>query len=369
MSFEPLELTIQDLSRAGSGVGRDESGRAVFVPLTAPGDRVRVRIVREEKRYAEAELLEILEASPERVVAPCPVFGKCGGCQWQHLKYSLQWQTKAAGVRHALERVGVDPSGFAWDELPAERIWEYRNRIQLRGEGQAIGFYAPGTHEIVPIVRCEIARPEINARIPALATEGSRLPRPYKVEVEVLPDGKLRESWNARHAAGGFRQVHDEQNAKLQGWVAAQLTPGKNRRLLDLFGGSANLSLGLADRYASIDCVDLGAPSGPPAGSPPHLRFHRSEVTKWLARAVRESGPASAILDPPRIGLGSESAEISDCLKRLGVSELLAVGCDADSWARDVSRLVRYGWKLERAAVLDLFPQTPHVESLAVFRR
>src|SRR4051812_46602980 len=95
-------LRITDLSRGGAGVSRDPSGRVVFVPYSAPGDLVRVRIVEAEKRYAQGEILEILEPSVERQVPPCPVFGKCGGCQWQHLPYSLQWSTKSKGLLHAL---------------------------------------------------------------------------------------------------------------------------------------------------------------------------------------------------------------------------------------------------------------------------
>src|SRR4051812_16815630 len=93
-------VRITDLSRGGAGVSRDESGRVVFVPYSAPGDLVRVRIVETDKRYSQGEILEILEPSSDRQTPPCPAFGKCGGCQWQHLPYSLQWDTKANGILH-----------------------------------------------------------------------------------------------------------------------------------------------------------------------------------------------------------------------------------------------------------------------------
>src|SRR5580704_6655799 len=100
--MEILELEITDLARAGAGVARDPSGRVVFVPLTAPGDRVRAQVVDADKRYAQAILLEVLKPSPLRAQAPCTVFGRCGGCQWQHISYELQWKTKRGGVLHAL---------------------------------------------------------------------------------------------------------------------------------------------------------------------------------------------------------------------------------------------------------------------------
>ncbi|MGZ3699111.1 MAG: class I SAM-dependent RNA methyltransferase, partial [Bdellovibrionota bacterium] len=240
---EILEIRIADLSRGGAGVGRDASGRAIFVPLTAPGDLARVEIVGTEKRYAQARLLELLESSPERREPRCRVFGRCGGCQWQHLDYSLQWRTKVSGVRHALTRVQVPLAG-PLSEFPAERIFEYRNRVQLRGQGRELGFYAAGSNEVVPIERCEIARPEINAALDAVRAEGAKLARPFKVEVEVLADTKIRSTWNSAHAASGFRQVHDEQNELLKKWVSERIPDGA--LVLDLYGGQGNLTRGLA---------------------------------------------------------------------------------------------------------------------------
>ncbi len=373
---EILTVEVNDLSRGGAGVARDAGGRVIFIPFTAPGDLVRVRVVSAQKRYAQGELVELLKPSAERVVPPCRVFGRCGGCQWQHLDYSLQWKTKSSGVRHALARVSVPLPEAAFDELPAERIWEYRNRIQLRGENGELGFYATGSHEPVWIERCEIARPELNALLPELRREGEKRDRPWKVEVEVFEDGTVARSWNRGHAALGFRQVHDEQNLKLQRWVTEAVTPG--RPVLDLFGGRGNLSFGLAQAAPLVDCVDVSAPGGGgvdenvlgAGSSDPEIlakiRFHRTPVLPWLAARAPDGLTRSAVLDPPREGLGTEFAEIARHLERLGVDELVAVGCDVDAWARDVSRWVRNGWRLERAGALDLFPQTTHVESLAL---
>lgn len=378
-----VTLAIQDLARGGAGVARDESGRVVFVPFTAPGDEVRARIIETKKNYAQAELVEIIKPSPHRQTPPCPVFGRCGGCQWQHLPYELQWKTKFQGALHALARVGIEkPSREGWvEELPAERIWEYRNRVQLRGLGDELGFFAAGTNQRVPVDRCPIARPEINAAWGETREEGRRFDQPYKVEVEVLPDGTIRRSWNSRHGAQGFRQVHDEQNEKLKRWVASALTPG--REVLDLFGGAGNLSLGLAQGPAlavGVHCVDLGAPTGDVArelaagwgGAPGGFAFHREPVVRWLVkkasnaqRRAQPAAPLSVILDPPREGLGADFTAIASALEALGAREIVAVGCDPDAWARDLSRFAKRGWKLERAAILDLFPQTPHVESIA----
>jgi tRNA/tmRNA/rRNA uracil-C5-methylase (TrmA/RlmC/RlmD family) len=360
--------TITDLSRAGSGVARDStSGRVVFVPFTAPGDVVRAEITREEKNYAHARLLEVLTPSALRVEPPCEVFGRCGGCQWQHLPYAHQWQTKVSGIRQALKRAQVEvPADL--DEHPAEQPWHYRNRIQLRGEGGQIGFHAAESQRVVPIETCPIAREELNARIPSAREQGARLSQPYKVEIEVLPSGETRESWNAGHAALGFRQVNDEQNARLQAWVAARVLPG--RVLYDLFGGAANLSAPLAAQASHVHCVDLTVPQVRPAGLSPQLEFHRGDVLGWLekqARRKRPAGPgAQAIIDPPRVGLGPALSRMASALDQLGVQTVIAVGCDVDAWAKDLSRWVKAGWRVRRLAAFDFFPQTIHVESVAL---
>jgi 23S rRNA (uracil1939-C5)-methyltransferase len=370
-----LTLTISDLSRSGAGVAREPSGRVVFVPLTAPGDTVRAKVISEKKHYAQGELVEVLVRSPHRVEPRCPVFGKCGGCEWQHLPYALQWETKRNGVLHGLKRIGVEvatqPEIF--DELPAEQIWEYRNRVQLRGQGTELGFYGRKSKNLVPIASCPIARPEINRELDRVRAEGAKKPGPYKAEVEVTSDGQTHVSWNQGHAALGFRQVHDAQNTKLQGWVAARLKGGP--RLFDLYGGSGNLSLGIAARFGEVHCVDFSSPCPAPAGTPAHYHFHRSALLPWLFRQERASRhlpeqlATSVILDPPREGTGPDLLEIASALDRANARELVLVGCEVDPWARDLNRWLSKGWKLNRLGALDLFPQTHHVEALAFLER
>jgi 23S rRNA (uracil1939-C5)-methyltransferase len=363
---ETLELEITDLSASGSGVARDPGGRVIFVPFTMPGDLARVNVKAVSKRYAQAELVELVRPAPDRVKPPCAVFGRCGGCQWQHVPYDLQFRTKARGLLHALERRQLKP-GFEPEMLPAERIWEYRNRIQLRGRGQSLGFFARESHDLVEIARCEIAQPRLNAALSDARAEALTQVGPYRVEIGIQPDGTVTKAWNGTL---GFRQVHDEQNEKLQAWVAAAVR--KDRVLYDLYGGAGNLSVNIADNMAEVHCVDRVVPDQELTG----IKFHRWAVEPWLKRAAkderliavgRERG-ASAVLDPPREGLSGDFDSIEQSLRQLHVDEIVAVGCDANSFAQDLSRFLGRGWKLEKLAVLDLFPQTPHVEGIALLR-
>ena len=369
LNTDEMVLQVTDLSRGGAGVSREASGRVLFIPFTAPGDQVRVRVIQADKRYAQAELLEVIRPSPVRVKPQCPAFGQCGGCEWQHLPYSLQWETKKKGVLHALDRVQMSFTSSI-EEIPASQIWEYRNRVQLRGKGAFLGFFKPGSRDLVPVDRCDIARREINQSWEETRSQGEKRKGPYKVEVEILPSGEIRKMWNARHSAGGFRQVHDDQNERLKQWVAEQLPAGDI--LYDLFGGSGNLCLPLASKMREIHCVDLGAP---PSLSSGHVHFHRASVVPWLLTEVekfRQSHgtgelPVSyAIVDPPREGLADSFVEIAGALRSLGVSKVVAIGCDPDAWARDLCRWVKRGWTVEKVMVMDLFPQTHHIESVGL---
>lgn len=374
-----LNVEVTDLSRGGAGVARDPSGRILFIPMSVPGDQLTVKITEVDRRYAQAEIVEVLKASAHRTSPKCPIFGECGGCQWQHIPYGIQWETKRKGALHALERAGVrDLTAISFAEFPASNPWNYRNRVQLRGERDQLGFFRRSSKELVAAQKCDIAREEINAAWAEVRSEGSQLPRPYKVEVEVLEDFTVRKTWNSRHAASGFRQVNDAQNEKLKEWIGAQiqkLAEGKSLPplLLDLFGGSGNLSLGLASLFGEIHCVDVGVPAKRPENTPEHFIFHKWDVEKYAARLkssgfripAENLGSSFAILDPPREGLGSSFQTIADGLERVGCSGLIAVGCDPDAWARDVSRWIKRGYILKEIALFDFFPQTPHVESVA----
>lgn len=370
-----VTVTISDVSRGGAGVARPEKGRTVFVPYTMTGDVVKVRIIELKKKFANAKLVEVIGASPERITPRCQVFGQCGGCQWQHIPYSIQWKIKIAGIQQALKSSKIKISDPI-EEFPAEQIWNYRNRIQLRGHKNILGYYAPRSHDIVDINQCEIARSQINAALVKIKTEGEQFNKPYKAEVEVLENNEIRATWNDRHAAAGFRQVNDEQNQKLKRWMTNILV--NQQPVFDLYGGSANLSWYLTNQGRQVHCIDLSTPRERPENCPSNLHFYQSEVLPWLKhritdikfkRVAEPDSPYTAIIDPPRGGLGEEFDDIVERLETLNVNEIVAVGCKTDSWTRDISRFIYRGWKLQQIAAFDFFPHTIHLESTAYLTR
>ncbi len=369
--MEEFQIQIDDLSRGGAGVARLASGEVVFVPHTAPGDFVRVRILERKKNYSQGELIEVITPSSGRIPAPCPHFTKCGGCSWQHIPYSLQFEVKKKGLLHALSRAGVETKDIPVDELPADAPYGYRNRIQLHGNAsrRELGFFRPGTREIVDLNACAIADERINRAIPALREQGfSEFQEDFKLELDVSPEGEVRAAWNLRNAAFGFRQVNDSQNSKLRAWISTHLRPAEI--LFDLYGGDGNLSLGVADRFEEVECADTFTPKHRAAHLPEHFRFVRMDIEKWARTALPESrkGKSTCVIaDPPREGISRTLDPILQKLSHQKMESLILVGCEVDAFTRDTRGLLRAGFRLERLGVLDLFPQTPHVESLALF--
>ncbi|MBS1959094.1 MAG: class I SAM-dependent RNA methyltransferase [Bdellovibrionales bacterium] len=364
-----ITVKITDLSRGGSGVARLESGEVVFIPFTSPGDEVLIEIVEIKKNYLHGKLLEVVRPSPNRIKPECHVFGKCGGCEWQHLPYTLQFETKKRGVLHALARAGVPFDGISIDDLPAANPYSYRNRIQMNGDvaAKTFGFYSRGSKVIVDTDSCSVASDAINSAIPRIREEGFKTHREnFKAEITVDAEDpeQLDVTWNMPNAANGFRQINDEQNAVLQGWIAKHTADAET--LLDLFGGAGNLSLGIAKKFKEVHCVDIRVPKD---SSFPHFHFHKGTVSSWLPTFKKPGSSVSLILDPPREGLSQEFERITKSVEKYPVQTMILVGCDVDAFVRDTHRFIKHGFKLKRLGILDLFPQTTHVESLALFTR
>lgn len=370
--MENQSVIIHDLARGGSGVGKLSSGEIIFIPFTAPGDEVLARIVKSHKNYHEGECIELLKPSPLRVTPLCPVFQRCGGCSWQHVSYSLQFETKKKGLIQALKRVGISTGDLPFDEFPAEQDYRYRNRVQLRGvpSERKIGYYAAASKTVIGITHCPIADDKINESLHSFAQEGfEKFDEEFKLEIDIAPDGTVRHAFNQGHAAFGFRQINDDQNIKLQGWIQTYFPQGD--LLLDLYGGSGNLSLPLAARFKEIHCVDSSAPLAS-TSTPRNFHYEKMDMIKWAktpTRVAETLRKTSVILDPPREGISSFFEKIEAKISRHDVERMALIGCDVDSFVRDTQRFLKMGYKLVRLGVLDLFPQTPHVESLALFSK
>lgn len=349
-----LSLNIEGMAFGGAGVGRLPDGRVCFVPFTLPGERALVRVVREKKSFIEAELIRLLEVSVERIVPRCPIFGKCGGCAYQHVPYPRQLEIKREQIRELLRRVGgfSDPDVRA--TLPSPSEWSYRNRISVHVQNGQVGFHGRKTHRIVPASNCPIAAPVVNDQLATL----SKTP----------PRQNQRITLRERSDYHGFSQVNPGAAEVLAHVVAEMLAEG-NGLLVDAYCGAGFFAKKLAPHFERILGIEwsAGAVRAAKATASEKESYLAGSVETHLAQALESSLPEtiSLLLDPPAEGLSSEVIRIiGDRLP----AEIVYVSCDPSTLARDLKRLG--GWySLERVQPVDLFPQTAEVETAAKLRR
>jgi 23S rRNA (uracil1939-C5)-methyltransferase len=384
LSEPRLSLDIERLASSGEGVAHDPDGRVVFVPATVPGDRVEVRLVEERRRFARGEVSQRVEDGPDRVEPRCTLVGRCGGCTWQHIAYPAQVRAKGAIVEDALRRIGrLDLPGEVVC-TPSPDPFGYRGRARLGFEGGRVGFRHLRSHALCPTTTCAVLAPPLAE---ALAALGRKPPegqgeltlaagddgavcitgdgRPGRgVVLEVAGD-------RVRVSAGGFLQV----NALLRGALAEAVfeAAGSGERLAEYFAGAGFFTLGLARRFGRVVAVeshptataDLAANLTAAGLSNVEVETARAESDRhW--DTMRRFAPQVVVLDPPRTGLPPRFARY---VAGLGADRIVYVSCDPATLARDLRVLCDDGYRLTSIRGFDLFPQTPHVETLATLER
>ena len=398
---ESLTIRIESLAYGGAGVGR-AAGRVVFVPFAAPGDILRVRIAEDRGSYLKAEILDIIQPSPLRREPRCRHFGQCGGCTWQHVTYPGQLAAKESILRESVRRIGgTEPVIGPIVASPQE--WGYRVRTRLKlGETGSLGYFAAGTNSLVEIEECPILDPRLAERIPTLRSQyAGGLARPTspaappksrgRTSGSDAPSGaaelaiglgeadELLTSYSDpadREEAGGlgFTQANPEVNSRLQELVRdyAEESLGAGAPLLDLYCGDGNLSLPLAERARRI----VGFDSSEAAIRRARRRaaeLGAARADYWCAsvessRALilelsKETG--CLILDPPRKGLKGLAGFVAS----LGIPLVLYVSCAPPALARDLRMFIASGYRIELLQPLDMFPQSYHLETIAVLKR
>ena len=418
---DEFALSIGSLTYGPYGVGR-RKGRAIFVPMTAPGDEARVRIVEERKNYALGEVAQLIKPSPLRQTPPCPYFGPCGGCPWQHVAYSTQLASKGKNVEDALRRIGKLEGFELLPIIRSPREYHYRRRLRLQIDGQRrVGFYRAFSHELIEIDSCLIADPSVDHHLTHAKTWAGELKtRLHEIEIirgdqseEIVLVGQTerdfcaedeivsasfltqhpeisglilfgrgwRRSWGQARIsirsengitmqvdAETFTQVNHEANELL---VSQLLGWGKfhdQDRILELYSGAGNFTLPVAQRSREVFAVE-GNPRSVQNGEI-NTRLSRLGNIRWVcshapkaARQLTKNGEkfSKIILNPPRSG----AKGLEEDLSALGAEKILYVSCDPTTLARDLALLKTKGYTLKRVQPIDLFPHTFHVETLA----
>ncbi|WP_406399113.1 class I SAM-dependent RNA methyltransferase [Streptomyces sp. NBC_00879] len=423
---EEYEVEVGPVAHGGHCIARTEEGRVLFVRHTLPGEKVVARITEgeEDSRFLRADAVRIIEASKDRVEAPCPYSGpgNCGGCDWQHAKPGAQRRFKGEVIAEQLQRLaGLTPEEAGWDgtvmpapgdKLPAGEVPAWRTRVQyaIDTEGRA-GLRKHRSHDVQPIDHCMIAAPGVTelgiekqdwpqmATVEAIAATGSndrqviltprpggRLPlveldKPVSVlRVEENDGGVHRVHGRAfvreraddrtyRVGMGGFWQVHPQAADVLVKAVMQGLLPRKGDMALDLYCGVGLFAGAIADRVGEKGAV-LGIESTKRAVEDARhnlqdferVRIEHGKVEQVLPR-TKITEVDLIVLDPPRAGAGKQTV---NHLAGLGARRIAYVACDPAALARDLAYFGDAGYKPRTLRAFDLFPMTHHVECVAI---
>jgi len=401
-----VQVKLTDIAHGGDAVGRID-GQVVFVPLALPGETVTVSVAPSSSSYLRASLVSVDAPSPDRVEPPCPAFGRCGGCQWQHIAYPEQLWLKQSILRAALSRIGhlTDPQVQPVQGM--QNPWHYRNHVQLRvSTDGCAGYYALQSHDVVPVEKCLIAEPLLlsmwqahrDTQVPSRTLTlragvhtGDRLAilsgrgasrraaagLPYSC-LQVDAEGHHRVLAGRDHlfervgrltlriSADAFFQVNTRQAERLVEVAATHLELEPGESLLDAYCGGGLLGLSLAGPHNPLFGIESSGPSLKDAQANAGDRgvFWEGDVAEVLRR--ERPRVDAIVLDPPRTGCRPEAIEaLSLCEAR----RIIYVSCDPATLARDVARFADHGYRFSCASPVDLFPQTYHLETVAVLER
>ncbi|MFH1654728.1 MAG: class I SAM-dependent RNA methyltransferase [Pseudomonadota bacterium] len=347
-----MKVKIEKLVHGGSGSALLD-GKMVFVPYAVPGDEVEIEIVASHRGYDEAKIVKIVKPSDDRVEPECPVFGRCGGCQWQHISYDAQAYWKEKIVREALVRIGKIPDPNVLKIIPSTDQWHYRNRVQLHVDREGrVGFYAPKSQDVVEFDECLIAATEINEKLSELKPSLRGRDRGISIEIE--------------ERGGSFSQINSAQNERLKGLLCDWLRDVPHENVVELYAGNGNFSFELSKIAKQLLATDVDRKAIDHAKK--RAKEEGIENLKFLSADARKSlnllkEPTDClVLDPPRKGC----QDILEDIVRREPRAIIYVSCEPATLARDLKHLLEAGYKLEKVQPIDMFPQTFHIESVSL---
>lgn len=350
----PMHIQIEKLAHGGYGLG-EVSGKKIFVPYSAPGDELDIEITEDHENWAEGRIVSIVKKAPCRVAHKCPVFGKCGGCQWQHIAYESQIEWKKIILTETLEHVGKIKKPEVLDTLKSPKQWNYRNRIQLHVDSKGrVGFYRPKSKDVVEFAECAIADERINSELNLKRVEFAKRDRGVALRVEEGPS---------------FTQINSGQNEQIKKTLSDWIREVPHKTILELYAGSGNFTFEIAKSAERVVASDIDGRA---------IKFAREEQVRLGARNIefvcapaeratrRLSGNCDAVLiDPPRKGC-EDSIE---AILNLKPGAIIYISCDPATLARDIRSFSAAGYKLEKTLPIDMFPQTFHIESMSVMKK
>jgi tRNA/tmRNA/rRNA uracil-C5-methylase (TrmA/RlmC/RlmD family) len=368
---ERLTLTVGDVAFGGEGVAR-HNDFVIFVPWVAAGEVIEVEVTEVKKHFARARLLKVLQSSADRVDPQCKYFGRCGGCQYQHLAYPAQLRLKHKQVCDLFQRIGgLDTASIA-EVIPCPRTYGYRNRIMIRSQwdkfkqGLNLGFIHAADRLVEDIERCEIAEPALNEQLSNVRQH----PPPkggLKVVLRIAPEG-----WEV--PPDSFFQNNFFLLPRLVEVARECLRRSGARHLADVYCGVGFFSIELGDAVDSFVGVEYdqmaikAARRNAAAKGRGNGEFVAGKAEELLPELLARFQPetTTVLLDPPRKGCRPEMLEL---LRQVRPLQIIYVSCQPATMARDLNVLSGNGvFSIAQVVPLDMFPQTAHVECVADLR-
>jgi len=446
---EKIKIAIESLAHGGEGVGRYQ-GLTVFVPDTAPGDVVEVKITESKKSYARGKVRQLITPASERIKPVCPVFYQCGGCQWQHLPYEVQLKEKTKIVKDNISKIGKLDEKLVREIIGAKNPFNYRNKVQFPAGKVAgkmeLGFYAPGTHRIIPVKLCYIQHSlgdkaafqakevleefgidayqeetgqgflrHLMVRIGAktgeimlvLVTNGETIPQ-EKTLVEALKDkigeglvsicqnintkdtnvilGKTTKVlWGKEKiidyigdlafaiSPRSFYQINPEQTEVLYNIALKYAGLSGQETVIDAYCGIGTISLFLAQKAKLVYGIEVeeqaifDAKENANLNGIENTEFLAGQSERVMPRLYEEGiRPEVIVVDPPRKGC---EKIVLEAMMQMKPKRIVYISCNPSSLARDLAYLEELGYQTVEIQPVDMFPQTFHVECVALIER
>ncbi len=395
--MQELTLTLTDMANGGAALGRDDQQRVIFVPFTIPGEEVTVGIIEDKKRFARGRLLQVLEPSPHRVDPPCPYFGMCGGCHFQHIDYPTQLELKESVIKDQLKRIGRIENPEVQPVISNPEPWRHSHQVTFgqTADGK-LGFWSPQQREILPVESCHIlhepllaAFQEIDLDFPNLNQLTLRMGSTGELMVVVSVEDDEPPGITADFPASIALLLIDGQAINLLGdpfiHIMAQdqllrvsaasfyypSPPGLSllieqllkyaalngdEHIWDLYSGVGTLSLFLAPHAKSIIGVESNPDSIADAAANldgfEHISLYEGPVEHVLP--LLEGSPDLIVVDPPPSGL---APGVTDEIAKRSPDRLIYISSDIATFARDSRRLAKKGFILNEVQPIDMYPQ------------